>query len=150
MIGVFENYEEKSMRLKVLDIKRLIAAVSALARQHRVVFDLEAYGGCYAQNRVTRRRCKNYPRNGIYELPVWIRKPQVFGGQPPTTWAQDRRNVILLRPWLRGRRDPQGIQRQELWQLMKMELHPWSKDRRHPQGMWRQGTTTLMDQWICG
>ena len=88
MKAMMYNGDERMMRFKVLDIKRMIVAASALVKNgHRLVFDQECYGGSYAQHRETGRCYRIYERNGVYEFPVWIRKPSTFGGQSPVVWA---------------------------------------------------------------
>ena len=88
MIVKLRNGDIKKMRFKVLDIKRMIIAVSAIVKTgHRVVFDEESEGGSYVQNKQTGRYYKIWERNGVYELPIWVRKPTTFGGQPNTEWA---------------------------------------------------------------
>ena len=84
LVAGFQNGDYNKMKFTVMDIKRVIAAVSRLVKSgHKVVFDDEREGGSYIYNKKTRKYIKMYERNGVYEVPIWIRKPsQGFGGRP--------------------------------------------------------------------
>ena len=87
IVAAFQNGDEKKIKFKVLGVKRMIAAVSKLVSNgHRVVFDSEAQGGSYIMNKRTGRTHKIFERNGVYEVPIWVKKPTPFGGQSQQ-WA---------------------------------------------------------------
>ena len=74
MQGAFMNGSEQRMKFKVLDVKRMIASVSELTKSgHRVVFDTS---GSYIQNKRTGRYIKVFERNGVYEVPMWVKRPK--------------------------------------------------------------------------
>ena len=70
----------------------MIAAVSALVESgHRVVFDKGINGGSHATNLKTGRVTKIFERNGVYEIPIWVKKPKPASGAAGSFPAGQRR-----------------------------------------------------------
>ena len=99
LVACFQIGEHSKMKFTVMDIKRVIAAVSRFVKSgHKVVFDDEKDGGSYILNKKTKKYYKMYERNGIYEVPIWIRKPaQGLGGSQPRRKTKARRSYISAR-----------------------------------------------------
>ena len=71
-----QNGKEARMNFIVMDVKRPLASVSQMVQAgHRVVFDSEANGGAYIEDRANNCWHKVYERDGVYVLPTWVVPP---------------------------------------------------------------------------
>ena len=61
---------------KVLDkLKKALFATSRMVQGgFRIVHDSEEDGGSYALHKATRKKIRIYLRNGVYVMPVWMRR----------------------------------------------------------------------------
>ena len=82
MIGVKEltcwlqSGNQHQVRMKVLDpLHKALFSVSELLHTCEVPFDLPEYGGSYLEHRSIGSRTRIYPKDGIFVVPVWFKKP---------------------------------------------------------------------------
>ena len=63
------------VRLQVLDpLRKALFSVSELLHSCRVVFDKPEHGGSFLEHRESGSRTRIYPKNGIFVVPIWIKK----------------------------------------------------------------------------
>ena len=79
MKGTFQNGLEKKLTFKVLKIKRMIVAGSALVKTgHMLVLGDDVYGN-YIYHKKTGTYIQMYERGGVYVVPMWIKRKKVAG-----------------------------------------------------------------------
>jgi hypothetical protein len=83
MRATFQNGLENKMKFKVLKIKRMIAAGSALVKTgHMLVFGDDKYGN-YILHKETGKYIQMYERGGVYVVPMWIKRKKEAGFTRP-------------------------------------------------------------------
>ncbi len=76
----FQNGDLHKMKFAVMDLQRIIVAVSRMVKAgNRVVFDSAENGGSYIYNKKSGRYHVIHERNGVYVVPIWIRRPTTTG-----------------------------------------------------------------------
>eukprot|EP00435_Cladocopium_sp_Y103_P028751 s1055_g7.t1 len=77
----FEDYSMGKIEAVVLSpLKRPLFSTGRMVRAGwRVVHDLEENGGSFARHRASGRKLKMYLMDGVYKMPIWVKKHQGFG-----------------------------------------------------------------------
>ena len=70
-----QNGTKYRMRLQVLDpLRKTLFSVSELLHSCRIVFDTPENGGSFLEHRESGAQIRIYPKNGIFVVPIWIKK----------------------------------------------------------------------------
>ena len=69
-----QNDVQATISVKMMKpLSKVLFAVSDLVKAHRVVFDLEEYGGSYLEHRATQGRVRVHLERGTYFVYLWYR-----------------------------------------------------------------------------
>ena len=72
----FDQGSPKTLDFLVMDVTRALGSVHQMvSRGCQVTFAPEADGGSYLLHKASGDRHRLFPRNGVYVLPIWIRRP---------------------------------------------------------------------------
>jgi hypothetical protein len=77
----FEDWQVNKVEAVVLSpLKRPLFSTSRMvAAGWRIVHDSEENGGSFALHRASGRKLKMIVMGGVYKMPVWVKRKQVFG-----------------------------------------------------------------------